>query len=475
MAASIQVSVKASNVCLSCRVRKQKCDRALPKCSRCAAKLKHCDYTVHTNLSCHAYNDQPVEALIQRRPSGYDLSWRSSAGLLQAVYEIQQSSFINLVYRILDLTGVTVPHLIQDYFVKIHPWFPVLGRNLLQESCSTLSIGSKPSSLLRLLAILLVTRHPCGPEEHPTTSVLYTTLKQLVVTSRPVADSCCDLLQCNLLIALYEYGQGLTNEAFLTLGSSVALQKLASSFMRQIRSSEAYIPDISHYENIILILDRTISWSGLDHPTPLNCYPQESTDEGFQFDLPSLNRTLSMSLDDTLKRLQLTCQVALTTGQAFQYLYEVKDGNNLSTELDVHVRRVENMVAALMREKQSHSWMFCDGIAMGLSCLLALHQTVVKQANAPLGSQEHLALRSSQRMAWEICKVSMEMINPSSVSQLSFVGMCYVFRAAVVLSDSLGLDVVVEDLEELLPTLRCFSERWAVGVEYLRHIELSGK
>jgi hypothetical protein len=73
-----------------------------------------------------------------------------------------------------------------------------------------------------------------------------------------------------------------------------------------------------------------------------------------------------MSLDDTLKRLQLTYQVALTTGQAFQYLYEVKDGNNLSTELDVHVRRVENMVAALMREKQSHSWMFCDGIAMGL-------------------------------------------------------------------------------------------------------------
>jgi hypothetical protein len=60
----------------------------------------------------------------------------------------------------------------------------------------------------------------------------------------------------------------------------------------------------------------------------------------------------------------------------------------------------------------------------------------------------------------------MEMINPSSVSQLSFVGMCYVFRAAVVLSDSLGLDVVVEDLEELLPTLRCFSERWAVGGIY---------
>ncbi|KAH6866255.1 hypothetical protein B0T10DRAFT_502678 [Thelonectria olida] len=472
MASSIQIFAKASNICLSCRVRKQKCDRALPKCSRCAAKLKRCDYTAQMNLSGHAYNDQPAEALVHRRSAGYDLSWRGSIGLLRATHEIHEPSFLKLVYHILDLTSVTIPSLLEDYLATIHPWFPVLGKDQLQATCFNLSTSSKPLSSLLLLVLLLVTRHPCGPEDHPGTSVLYTTLKQLGATLRPIADSYCDLLQCNLLIALYECGQGLTNEAFLTLSSSVALNKLNASFVTQTRSGETNNPDVAQYERIILILDRTIFWSDLNRQTPLICPSQEPIGQGFQSGLPPLAQNSS---DGALERLRLTSQVALISGRALQYIYDAKGDGTLPKEYDALARGAGNMVADLMREKESHSWMFCDGIAMGLSYLVALHQTAVRQTNAPKGSKEYLALRSSRCMAWDMCKISMDMIKPSNVSQLSFVGMCHVFRAAVIISEAFGDDVTAEELEELLPTLCWFSERWAVGVEYLTRIKCSIK
>lgn len=98
-----------------------------------------------------------------------------------------------------------------------------------------------------------------------------------------------------------------------------------------------------------------------------------------------------------------------------------------------------------------------------ISCLLMLHQEHVLQTNAPSCSRYCLALVSTRRVAWDTCKLSIEMMAKHDIAQLSYVTMNCTFRAVLALVDDIGHSLLVQDVKELLPTLRRFSERWVVG------------
>lgn len=74
-----------------------------------------------------------------------------------------------------------------------------------------------------------------------------------------------------------------------------------------------------------------------------------------------------------------------------------------------------------------------------------------------------MMVQSSTRMTKDMCQSAADMINPSNVSHLSLIGMCCVFRAAVVLSDEESLGLPNLDVPALLPALHLFAQRWAIG------------
>lgn len=105
-----------------------------------------------------------------------------------------------------------------------------------------------------------------------------------------------------------------------------------------------------------------------------------------------------------------------------------------------------------------------------ISCALALHEARARHISAEPRSREDIALQSSRRMIWDMCTLAIDTIQGHNISHHSFVGMCCVFRAAVIFLNNSPTEDRASDGEKvraIMPTLRVFSERWPVGGEHI--------
>lgn len=74
-----------------------------------------------------------------------------------------------------------------------------------------------------------------------------------------------------------------------------------------------------------------------------------------------------------------------------------------------------------------------------------------------------MALKYYRRMAWEICKVAIDEMQPFDVSRMSFIAMCSIVRSVVIITETRENDIPKSEIERLLPVLVSFSKQWAVG------------
>lgn len=108
---------------------------------------------------------------------------------------------------------------IELYFQRIHPWLPLVSRSRLARRRPTLAGSSEDSCVLLLACIMqLILTIPSAVETGSLRSALYQETKRLVALAECERPSSLDLVQCRLLVALYEINHGATDEAYLSLG-----------------------------------------------------------------------------------------------------------------------------------------------------------------------------------------------------------------------------------------------------------------
>ncbi|EUC46613.1 hypothetical protein COCMIDRAFT_68653, partial [Bipolaris oryzae ATCC 44560] len=266
----IPVTQKASNVCAYCRVRKQRCDRTLPRCQRCTVKERHCDYTPFKEPI--RQQDDHVTPLVQHSNTCLhtDLTLRGVSELLHATTTWITSGgtpgaaakLSEVIFDILDLADVDLALALDEFGTCIQQWCPVFPTSYLYGETEDLSQQSQHKDRLRrpllLLCLWLVTRRTCVQQAHTTQPQIYLALKQVLALLHSSNQISLQILQISLLLAIYETGHGQSHAAYLTLSTSISLFNLLL-----LSPSPTPIPD--WLISSILFLSTTLSTT---HPTP---------------------------------------------------------------------------------------------------------------------------------------------------------------------------------------------------------------
>ena len=105
-----------------------------------------------------------------------------------------------------------------EYFSRVHPWMPFVSRQRFYERLSGLSSTSDHSFVLLTCGMHLILSVPPRVEVGSARSTDYMEIKRLLALAECQGPPVIDLVQCRLLLALYEINHGATDEAYLSLG-----------------------------------------------------------------------------------------------------------------------------------------------------------------------------------------------------------------------------------------------------------------
>jgi hypothetical protein len=115
-------------------------------------------------------------------------------------------------------TGQRLDAMLLEYFSRIHPWMPFVSRQRFYERLSGLSNTSDHSFVFLMCGMHLILCVPPQVEVGSARSTNYMEIKRLLALAECQGPPVIDLLQCHVLVALYEINHGATDEAYLSLG-----------------------------------------------------------------------------------------------------------------------------------------------------------------------------------------------------------------------------------------------------------------
>ncbi|KAF2821657.1 hypothetical protein CC86DRAFT_448667 [Ophiobolus disseminans] len=491
----IQFVHKASNVCVYCRVRKQKCDRMLPRCERCAAKDQECDYT--PPFQPGALQSEP---LISYQACGHaDLTPHGTTEILHVVKACIDAplnpglatALLRIVAEILDSTGFNLVHAFTDFGPCIQQWCPILVEDQILGNCDytvneLVNARDGPDDPILWFCMWLVLRKPCSPLEDMGQSELYITLKQvhalLQTDPRPELRS----LQTGMIIAIYELGHGLRQQSFQTLAACTATLRLLELEARRKQDAES-LKRCAWLNASIFMLDRQLPLSmTTDHlpltiPTghPISITLRKSLAPG----LPS--RPINSSATSPWKVFART-GAAISAGPALEYIHSRQRGEEPEISYDEADCIANRCISMLVIKPDSPVMFQCDVVPMIVCSHIILQATHTqhirdsfsdsRSSEAPEYVKALVALRFSRSMAWETVRTAIQLVeSEESVSRTTFAGLCSVLRAGLaVLETAVFVDDKVihpGEAEAYVRMLTWFSGRWTIGKEYLERVE----
>lgn len=108
------------------------------------------------------------------------------------------------------------------YFRTVHTWFPVVSETAYHIRLSELRVQTAPSDFsLLTLCMALVCKEPVGGEIPLPMRSLYTQLKSFVAILEAMGPNSLEMLQCRLLLTIFEIGHAMYPSAYISAGANV--------------------------------------------------------------------------------------------------------------------------------------------------------------------------------------------------------------------------------------------------------------
>ncbi|KAJ4295461.1 hypothetical protein N0V90_007473 [Kalmusia sp. IMI 367209] len=246
----------AQRTCAQCKSSKKKCDKLLPKCSRCLRLAIECSYTDPERLNgseagndaadsrfeevferlkrieAHVFPSEPVAQIESEREKSLmslaqshgienpnPTNWTLEPGTLKPQY--MSLILWQSILATLDEHRTTVQAITRIYITKTDQWLPMVSSTRYQKELDVFgSLMSSDRFVLLVLAMHLVvspsTDHP--PAASLAESPWYRKCKyhfsQYVAFKEPNVE----LIQAGMLISLFEFDQCIEDRALATLG-----------------------------------------------------------------------------------------------------------------------------------------------------------------------------------------------------------------------------------------------------------------
>ncbi|KAF5867418.1 putative fungal specific transcription protein [Botrytis fragariae] len=468
---SADQSPTSDQVCISCRIRKKKCDRLLPQCSGCLRRDLICEYST-PEQTC---NFVPTSTLTSTQPwhniqipVNYDhvdaQSISFSAMLFLDPYILQQGQIDmpqpghSIPGHILHLLGdiTSIHQCATEFFSHDHTWMSFISKPRFYSyhlPCQS-TIPNRPETILLLLSIKLITTLPPTNPRNPQTS-LYQAIKHYCLEVETSNVPSLPILQAEILIALYEMGHGIYPAAYLSIGACAR---------RRVWWA-------------IVILDRFVSIGSPGRPFATS---DPSLDDTLPCDDEAWNQgiinsssysTLSSPTTGHMSKFALICQAARLLGQVLNHVSGASSHDDeLWMQLD---RTVTSMLEASVNVENPD----CNRIAFIYSTLLALHTSSLSPhpANPPSPLHQHRTERKSQLLQRITQRIIANVSTPHSLlgrdpKSMSLWGLFFAYHMCVEQirsKDPSSHDIVVlvrKGFEEA-------DVRWNVAGVYLRLLE----
>ncbi|KAE8140492.1 hypothetical protein BDV38DRAFT_279993 [Aspergillus pseudotamarii] len=199
----------ANRVCRRCRSHKRKCDKLLPVCSLCKRLNRVCCYTEPNGIAGSRDAPENVSSISLPVP---DLVQLTSANISHTI-RIQVFTIIGDESRIRAAAAV--------YFRTIHPWFPILAEAPFKKRLSHILTHTSPELGLLTLCMVLLAAKPVDDEIPPRMRSLYILVKGFIASLEATEINSLELLQCRLLLTIYEVGHGMYPAAYISMGANV--------------------------------------------------------------------------------------------------------------------------------------------------------------------------------------------------------------------------------------------------------------
>lgn len=141
-----------------------------------------------------------------------DLSQLTSANISHTI-RMQVFTIIGDESRIRAVAAV--------YFRTIHPWFPILAETPFHKRLSHILTHVSPELGLLTLCMVLLAVKPVDDEIPPRMRSLYILVKSFIASLEATEINTLELLQCRLLLTIYEVGHGMYPAAYISMGANV--------------------------------------------------------------------------------------------------------------------------------------------------------------------------------------------------------------------------------------------------------------
>lgn len=110
------------------------------------------------------------------------------------------------------------------YFRTVHTWFPIVSETYYNIRLSNVRIqtATAPSDLsLLTLCMALVCKEPLGEELPLSTRSMYASLKSFVALLEAMGTNSLEMLQCRLLLTIFEIGHAMYPAAYVSTAANV--------------------------------------------------------------------------------------------------------------------------------------------------------------------------------------------------------------------------------------------------------------
>ncbi|KAK3904736.1 hypothetical protein C8A05DRAFT_31449, partial [Staphylotrichum tortipilum] len=183
--------------CVSCKRLKRRCNKGIP-CDMCQKNKYECRY---------------------RDPSDND----GLCDVLSTAKDIHSTAFSTLL-EVMD-TRKDVMAAVNAYFGRTGSWFHVVERDSLERRLDAEWENLPAQVSIIVLCMILLDNSFSPPGEKGITDAVYHSAKFLVGLAQVLLPISTETLQTQLLLAQYEFAQGLPDQAFSSLGTCITMAR----------------------------------------------------------------------------------------------------------------------------------------------------------------------------------------------------------------------------------------------------------
>ncbi|TAQ83545.1 hypothetical protein B7494_g8129 [Chlorociboria aeruginascens] len=511
---------KAHQACVSCKKQKRRCDKRLPSCSLCTRMNRACDYTdgskPPTSDDFDALRLKLVElegrlngSMTESQPPPFatpSSAAYSADGLGPAgqVYPFKESPWQNVQNRFpaiafLDIDsfkygGIAIPKpsveippdvlellgdgssvqaVLMEYFTTIHKWMPIVSQKRLTRNMANPLWEAGPDLALLFLSMKLVTSRPQDGIESSNVPG-YSAVKRFISLIEAAGLASLLVLQANILVTLFEYGQAIYPAAWMSAGWT-------SRYMDRTRGKETDLVGIVSIGSQAHIL--TNQEPRDNDPLPAD---DAAWDEG---DMPhAIHLNVSYSIEHPLKPFPRLCQVFIMMGKVFGHHHGLQNEDSRFSAASQLYIDVSNLATRLTEQAVgSPDYLhFSAPLALAYSTLCALCEPyscppcASDAAGIPevVTSMQLQALdglkdisRSMVEFAHQIniatpLAEDIDRVNPLIMDALYSAATNYAWMVR-----ESGDEDCQRSLDSIRHTLRRLGTRWRNAAEYLRILE----